>query len=56
MLQRRYELGLTQQQFAERCGLKVELIDDIEFANYENLDITMIRLYVKSNIQKFLIL
>lgn len=39
MLNRRYELGLTQHQLAERCGLKVELIEDIEFANYENLDI-----------------
>lgn len=39
MLNRRYELGLTQLELAERCGLKEEVIEDIEFANYENLDI-----------------
>lgn len=36
--EKRNELGLTIQQLAKRCNVTEEAIEDVEFANFENLD------------------
>lgn len=46
--EKRNELGLTIQQLAERCNVTEEVIEDVEFANFEILDIKILEKIAKS--------
>lgn len=46
--EKRNELGLTIQQLANRCNVNEEVVEDVEFANFEKLDINIIDKIAKS--------
>lgn len=45
--EKRNKLGLSLQQLAERCNVNEEVIEDVEFANFEILDIKIIKSIAK---------
>lgn len=36
--EKRNELGMTMKELAERCNVSEDIIEDVEFANFENVN------------------